>query len=108
MLRLSSQICKQSITLQRLPSSINTINTIRLQLVTRKMTQQHPKIDFTTSIPIAKKNKDKITALGWFLLVSKLMISLAFTNCPIAAHTRHDIWPRRLASEAEILERAAN
>ncbi|XP_017955064.1 SURF1-like protein [Drosophila navojoa] len=68
MIRLSSQICKQSVALQRLAGSTNTMPTIRLQLVTRKMTQQHPKVDYITSIPIAKK-KDKITALGWFLLI---------------------------------------
>lgn len=107
MLRLSSQICKQSVTLQRLAGSTNTIPTIRLQLVTRKMTQQHPKVDFTTSIPIAKK-KDKITALGWFLLVSKLLKSLTSTNRPMTDHTRHNIWSRRLASEAQNLEGAAN
>lgn len=72
MLRLSAQICKQSCAMQRLPGSTNKIPTIRLQLVTRKMTQQPQKIEWTTSIPIGNKDKDKITALGWFLLVSSL------------------------------------
>ncbi|KAM8707879.1 hypothetical protein ACLKA7_014929 [Drosophila subpalustris] len=31
--------------------------------------QQQTKIDFTTSIKIGAKDKDKITALGWFLLL---------------------------------------
>ncbi|EDW69198.2 SURF1-like protein isoform X1 [Drosophila virilis] len=69
MLRLSAQICKQSLAMQRLPGSTNRIPTIRLQLVTRKMTQQSQKIEWTTSIPIGNKDKDKITALGWFLLL---------------------------------------
>ncbi|EDV96159.1 SURF1-like protein [Drosophila grimshawi] len=67
MLRLSAQMCKQSFALLRLPHSTNKMP--RLQLVTRKMTQQHQKVDWTTSIPTGAKDKEKITALGWFLLL---------------------------------------
>lgn len=68
MLRINAQMWKQICTLQRFPSGASRGPTISLQL-RRKMTQQQSKIDFTTSIPIGAKDKDKITALGWFLLL---------------------------------------
>ncbi|XP_034655362.1 SURF1-like protein [Drosophila subobscura] len=65
MLRLSTQMCRQGVwALSRLPSSRNA-----LQTVTRKMTQQRAPADWTTSIRTEPKEKDKITALGWFLLL---------------------------------------
>ncbi|XP_017135621.1 SURF1-like protein [Drosophila miranda] len=69
MLRLGGkQMCRQGAwVLQRvscLPCSRNI-----LQTATRKMTQQRSPVDFTTSFRKDPKEKDKITALGWFLLL---------------------------------------
>lgn len=70
MLRLSAQIWKQIDALQRLTVSVKQSPRNSILLIARKMTQQQPqKLEWTTSIPI-NKDKDKITALGWFLLVS--------------------------------------
>ncbi|KAH8314658.1 hypothetical protein KR074_006830 [Drosophila pseudoananassae] len=69
MLRFGTQLCRQvpctKLRVSGMPVFRNT-----LQLVTRKMTQQRPPVDFTTSIRTkSAKDNEKITALGWFLLL---------------------------------------
>lgn len=72
MLRLSAQMWKQTCALQRLHGSVKQGPRNSLIFIARKMTQQQPPktIEWTTRIPTGAKDKDKITALGWFLLVS--------------------------------------
>ncbi|ALC43755.1 Surf1 [Drosophila busckii] len=73
MLRLNLQLCKFNSVL-RLPSNAcrSPSTTQPQRLVTRRMAQQQQKqqqIEWTTSIRMDKKDKEKITALGWFLLL---------------------------------------
>lgn len=66
MLRLSNQMCRQVACTLRVPSILNTLQ----KIPSRKMTQQRVRLDWNTSIPSpGAKDKEKITALGWFLLV---------------------------------------
>lgn len=71
MLRFGTQLCRQA-SCTKLGVSGMPVFRNSLQLVNRKMTQQRPPVDFTTSIRIkSAKDNEKITALGWFLLVSE-------------------------------------
>ncbi|KAH8379377.1 hypothetical protein KR009_004516 [Drosophila setifemur] len=67
MLRFGTLMCRQAnCTLLRvsvMPASRNT-----LQLVTRKMTQRPP-VEWTSIPTKSAKDKERITALGWFLLL---------------------------------------
>lgn len=82
MLRLSAQMWKKTCVLQRLHGSVKQSPRNSLIFIARKMTQQQPPktIEWTTSIPTGAKDKDKITALGWFLLVSSSRLTLYAPN----------------------------
>ncbi|XP_016955929.1 SURF1-like protein [Drosophila biarmipes] len=63
--QVSRQVCLHLQTLSRIPCSRNT-----KQMITREMTQQRSPVDWNTSIPTkAAKDKEKISPLGWFLLL---------------------------------------
>lgn len=101
MLRLSVHMWKQTGSLQRLTGSARQSPRSSLLIIARKMTQQQPqKFEWTTSIPTNAKDKDKITALGWFLLVSCARIDyIILRDLLLSAHTRHNIWLGLLASQ---------
>eukprot|EP00099_Drosophila_melanogaster_P015860 NP_524758.1 surfeit 1 [Drosophila melanogaster] len=69
MIRLGNQMCRQvAFNIQTVFRNPGTANNPRL--ITRKMTQQRPPVNWTTSIPNqAAKDKEKIAPLGWFLLL---------------------------------------
>ncbi|XP_030372462.1 SURF1-like protein [Scaptodrosophila lebanonensis] len=66
MLRLPTQMFKHALILQRLPPPCNGNTTVKLVL--RKMNSQRP-ADWPIGVATNAKDKEKITALGWFLLL---------------------------------------
>ncbi|KAH8397570.1 hypothetical protein KR222_010254 [Zaprionus bogoriensis] len=71
MLRLSAQMCKQTSALQCFNGSAKRSPRNSLLVIARKITQQQQqaKVDWTTSIPTGSKGKEKISPIGWLLLV---------------------------------------
>ncbi|KAH8371492.1 hypothetical protein KR093_007706 [Drosophila rubida] len=67
LLRVNTQMWKQICALQHSPRC--PIIGVQFRRKITQQAQQQPKIEWTTSIPTGKKDKDKITALGWFLLL---------------------------------------
>jgi len=86
MIRLGNQMCRQvAFNIQTVFRNPGTANNPRL--ITRKMTQQRPPVNWTTSIPNqAAKDKEKIAPLGWFLLVGRHQLLYLYTQLILVVH----------------------